>query len=80
MVRYTYMHVMCITSLGTLGDQHHGNQDISIDLRDERLRALPHENESFSQVIKRVVKPPFESRVSQGHSGLSIERRGSGCH
>jgi predicted CopG family antitoxin len=34
---------------------------ISIDLEAyERLRAVRHENESFSQVIKRVVKPPFD--------------------
>ena len=34
---------------------------ISIDLEAyERLRLLRHENESFSQVIKRVVKPPFD--------------------
>ena len=36
---------------------------ISIDLEAyERLRAVRHENESFSQVIKRVVKPPFDVR------------------
>lgn len=34
---------------------------ISIDLDAyERLRSVRHENESFSQVIKRVVKPPFD--------------------
>ena len=34
---------------------------ISIDLEAyERLRSVRHENESFSQVIKRVVKPPFD--------------------
>jgi predicted CopG family antitoxin len=34
---------------------------ISIDLEAyERLRSLRHENESFSQVIKRVMKPPFD--------------------
>jgi predicted CopG family antitoxin len=34
---------------------------ISIDLEAyERLRAVRHENESFSQAIKRVVKPPFD--------------------
>ncbi len=34
---------------------------ISIDLEAyERLRAVRQEHESFSQVIKRVVKPPFD--------------------
>jgi predicted CopG family antitoxin len=34
---------------------------ISIDLEAyHRLRSVRHENESFSQVIKRVVKPPFD--------------------
>ncbi len=34
---------------------------ISIDLDAyERLRSVRRENESFSQVIKRVVKPPFD--------------------
>ncbi|MEI8374323.1 MAG: antitoxin VapB family protein [Planctomycetota bacterium] len=34
---------------------------ISIDLDAyERLRSVRRENESFSQIIKRVVKPPFD--------------------
>ena len=34
---------------------------ISIDLEAyERLRSVRRENESFSQTIKRVVKPPFD--------------------
>ena len=34
---------------------------ISIDLEAyERLRSVRRENESFSQAIKRVVKPPFD--------------------
>ncbi len=37
---------------------------ISVDLEAyERLRAVRRENESFSQVIKRVVKPPFDVRA-----------------
>ncbi len=36
-------------------------KNISIDLEAyERLRSVRHENESFSQTIKRVVKPPFD--------------------
>jgi predicted CopG family antitoxin len=34
---------------------------ISIDIEAyERLRSVRQENESFSQTIKRVVKPPFD--------------------
>jgi predicted CopG family antitoxin len=34
---------------------------ISIDLEAyERLKSVRHDNESFSQVIKRVVRPPFD--------------------
>jgi predicted CopG family antitoxin len=34
---------------------------ISIDLEAyERLRSVRHDKESFSQTIKRVVKPPFD--------------------
>jgi len=34
---------------------------ISVDLEAyERLRSVRHENESFSQAIKRVVKAPFD--------------------
>ena len=34
---------------------------ISIDIEAyERLRSVRRENESFSQAIKRVVKPPFD--------------------
>lgn len=37
---------------------------ISIDLDAyERLRSVRHESESFSQVIKRVVKPPFDVKA-----------------
>ena len=37
---------------------------ISIDLEAyERLRVVRRENESFSQVIKRVVKPPFDVKA-----------------
>jgi predicted CopG family antitoxin len=37
---------------------------ISIDLEAyERLRAIRRENESFSQAIKRVVKPPFDVKA-----------------
>ena len=41
---------------------------ISIDLEAyERLRAVRHENESFSQVIKRIVKPPFDVEGFRRH-------------
>ena len=41
---------------------------ISIDLEAyERLRSVRHENESFSQVIKRVVKPPFDMEAFRRH-------------
>ncbi len=34
---------------------------ISVDLEAyERLRSVRRENESFSQAIKRVIKPPFD--------------------
>ena len=37
---------------------------ISIDVEAyERLRSIRHENESFSQVIKRVVKPQFDVKA-----------------
>ena len=37
---------------------------ISIDLDAyERLCSVRHESESFSQVIKRVVKPPFDVKA-----------------
>lgn len=37
---------------------------ISVDLEAyERLRSVRRENESFSQVIKRVVKPPFDVKA-----------------
>ena len=41
---------------------------ISIDLEAyERLRSLRHENESFSQAIKRVVTPPFDVKAFLQH-------------
>ncbi len=37
------------------------SKNISIDLEAyERLRSVRRDNESFSQTIKRVVKPPFD--------------------
>ena len=37
---------------------------ITIDLEAyERLRSVRHDNESFSQAIKRVVKPPFDFKA-----------------
>ncbi|MGW8258145.1 MAG: antitoxin VapB family protein [Thermoguttaceae bacterium] len=40
---------------------------ISIDLEAyERLRSVRHEHESFSQTIKRVVKPPFDFKAFCG--------------
>jgi predicted CopG family antitoxin len=37
---------------------------ISIDIEAyERLRSVRHEHESFSQVIKRVVKPSFDVKA-----------------
>jgi predicted CopG family antitoxin len=50
---------------------------ISIDIEAyERLRSVRHDNESFSQVIKRVVKPPFDYaafRKAVEQSSLSDE-------
>ena len=47
---------------------------ISIDLEAyERLRSVRHENESFSQAIKRVVKPPFDFEAFRKRvEGLSL--------
>ncbi|MGD0517836.1 MAG: antitoxin VapB family protein [Thermoguttaceae bacterium] len=39
-------------------------KNISIDLEAyERLRSVRRENESFSQTIKRMVKPPFDIKA-----------------
>jgi len=47
---------------------------ISIDLEAyERLRGVRHDNESFSQTIKRVVKPPFDYETFRKRlEGLSL--------
>jgi predicted CopG family antitoxin len=47
---------------------------ISIDLDAyDRLRSVRHENESFSQTIKRVVKPPFDYQAFRRRlDGLSL--------
>lgn len=47
---------------------------ISIDLEAYgRLRGARHENESFSQTIKRVVKPPFDYAAFRKRlAGLSL--------
>jgi predicted CopG family antitoxin len=43
------------------GDRFMATKTISIDIEAyERLRSVREENESFSQTIKRVVKPPFD--------------------
>ena len=47
---------------------------ISIDVEAyERLRSVRHDNESFSQTIKRVVKPPFDYKAFRERlEGLSL--------
>ncbi|HLA84269.1 MAG TPA: antitoxin VapB family protein [Thermoguttaceae bacterium] len=47
---------------------------ISIDLEAyERLRSVRNNNESFSQTIKRVVKPPFDFEAFRKRiEGLSL--------
>jgi predicted CopG family antitoxin len=43
------------------GDKFMATKTISIDIEAyERLRSVRKDNESFSQTIKRVVKPPFD--------------------
>jgi predicted CopG family antitoxin len=43
------------------GDEGMATKTISIDVEAyERLRSVRHDQESFSETIKRVVRPPFD--------------------
>jgi len=61
-----YMHVHGVEFMPT--------KTISIDIEAyERLRSVRHNNESFSQTIKRVVKPPFDYQAFRKRlEGLSL--------
>jgi predicted CopG family antitoxin len=50
---------------------------ISIDIEAyERLRSARHDKESFSQTIKRVVKPPFDYEAFRKRlEGLSLSEK-----
>jgi predicted CopG family antitoxin len=56
------------------GDERVATKTVSIDLEAyERLRSVRQDKESFSQTIKRVVKPPFDFEAFRKRlEGLSL--------
>jgi predicted CopG family antitoxin len=59
------------------GDEPMATKTISIDVEAyERLRSVRQDKESFSQTIKRVVKPPFDFEAFRKQlEGLSLSEK-----
>jgi predicted CopG family antitoxin len=59
------------------GDERMATKTISIDVEAyERLRSVRHDKESFSQTIKRVVRPPLDYEAFRERlEGLSLSEK-----